>query len=131
VRTFIIDGYNVIYKIRRFEMELDNSLQSAREALVNFININKPNADKYVVIFEGKDEHFGLSQPESGRVRVVFTNTHEEADRRIVDMLKSSDNTRNLVIVSDDNYVLNHARSFGAGRMSAAEFFKTKKAQRP
>lgn len=131
MKTFIIDGYNVIYKIPQLEEQLENSLQSAREALVNFININKPQADKYVVIFEGRDEHFGLSPSESGYVKLIFTNTNEEADRRIVDILKSADNTRSLVVVSDDNYVLNHAKGFGAGRMSAAEFFKTKKVWRP
>ena len=131
MKTFIIDGYNVIYKIRQLESRLDQSLQAARDALVNFININKPHADKYVVVFEGKDEHFGLGSSECGQVNVVFTNTNEEADRRIVDMLKNIDDTRNFVIVSDDNYVLNHAKSFRAGRMSAAEFFKIKKALRP
>lgn len=126
MKTFIIDGYNVIYKIPQFENKLDDSLQAAREALVDFIRVNKVKTSDYVIVFEGKDEYAGLSPLNTGNVRIIFTKTREEADRRIVDMLKSAASTHDFVIVSDDNYVRNHARAFGAIGMSAEEFFRVK-----
>jgi len=55
---------------------------------------------------------------------VVFTRTHEEADNRIITILKNAKDASDISVVSDDNYVRNHAKAFGALSISAREFFK-------
>ncbi|OIO81463.1 MAG: hypothetical protein COW11_01395 [Candidatus Omnitrophica bacterium CG12_big_fil_rev_8_21_14_0_65_43_15] len=123
--TFLFDGYNIIYKIARLEKKLDNSLEAARLALVSMVKAHSAKGNEYIVVFEGKDEHSGLYQQQTGgAIKVVFTRTHEEADNRIITILKNAKDASDISVVSDDNYVRNHAKAFGALSISAREFFK-------
>jgi len=127
MKTFIIDGYNVIYQIPQLEQKLDKSLEAARTALVESVKMLRSNGAEYVIVFEGRDEYAGLSPIKQDGIRLIFTNTKEEADTRIVTMLRDSSKPSDFIVVSDDNFVRNHAKSFGAGGISAADFFKSNK----
>jgi len=125
MKTFIVDGYNVIHKIPSLEQQLGNSLEAARKALVELVKRSKPSNTKCIIVFEGKDEYKDMVLPQNNcGIKVVFTKTNQEADRYIVDMLKAESRPRDFTIVSEDNYVCNHARGFGADFMSASTFLK-------
>jgi len=128
MKTYIIDGYNVIYKIPQLEQRLDDSLQSARQALVDLVRTKSANGNEYVIVFEGKNEYSGFNEPDyAGNIKLVFTKTGEEADRRIIDMLKNREGSSGISVVSDDNYVRNHAKAFRADVVSAVDFFKKRR----
>jgi predicted RNA-binding protein with PIN domain len=129
MKTFLIDGYNVIYKIPQLERKLDKSLEAARTALIEYVKMRRSGGAEYVIVFEGRDEYRGIGPVTQGGIKIIFTNTKEEADTRIITLLKDSLRPSDFIIVSDDNYVRNHAKAFGAGGIGAAEFFKVSKAR--
>ena len=109
--TYIIDGYNAIYKIPKAKAQLNSSLEKARNILIDIV-AELDGAS--TIVFDGKtDAHYG-SQSSIRGVRIIFTDTNEEADDRIADILRHSDSVRNMVVVSDDNRVANSARAFKA-----------------
>lgn len=123
-KYLIIDGYNVINKIRVFEAKKDASLQSAREAFLNTLKefSNRKNLfDKIVVVFDGSSEDIGITRYTYGGIEVLFTIKGRDADKVIIEILKKAGSDSKLVICSDDNYVRNHARVFGAEIMSVRE----------
>jgi len=125
MKTFIVDGYNVIHKIPSLQQQLDKSLEAARKALVELVKRSKPSNTKCIIVFEGKDEYKDMVLPQNNcGINIVFTKTNQEADRYIVDMLKVASKPKDFTIVSEDNYVCNHARGFGADFMSASAFLK-------
>ena len=55
-------------------------------------------------------------------VTVIFTPRQEEADERILELIRTDRGRHRFVIVSNDTYVFNNARSHGARVRSVAEF---------
>jgi predicted RNA-binding protein with PIN domain len=137
MKTYILDGYNVIHAIPRFEQKLDVSLQAAREALIReciALRTSRGDIGGIFIVFDGKDEFAGLGPSGTAGVVTVFTHSREEADERIVAILDESCRCRqSVIIVSNDNYVQNHARAFGQSCLRAQEFFNlfTKKQSMP
>ncbi len=125
MKTIVIDGYNVIHRVPQFDIECGRSLKAGRDALLSAVIRSKNKGRQFIVVFEGRDGYRGSFEPfRYGGIGVVFTQTGQEADRWIVDTLKIAKNPQDYVVVSDDNYVCNHARNFGVDVMSAACFFK-------
>jgi predicted RNA-binding protein with PIN domain len=126
VKIYILDGYNVIHAVGALGKQLDRSLQAAREALVRDcadLCAKRRDISRIYIVFDGKDEFADRPLPGRGPVTVLFTSSQEEADERIVAILRRHAMPQNLRIVSNDNYVENHARAFGVARMKVAEFY--------
>ncbi len=127
MKTYILDGYNVIHSIPYFERQLDSSLEAARDALVLFCKTYqcaRKDVKRIYIVFDGNDQYAGYPSAGSANVVPVFSSSKEEADERIVELLKGFGRKETIVLVSNDNYVGNHARVFGASRMSTQEFFR-------
>jgi predicted RNA-binding protein with PIN domain len=126
VKIYILDGYNVIHAVGALENQLDRSLRAAREALVRDcadLCAKRKDISRIYIVFDGKDEFADKPLPGCGPVTILFTSSREEADERIVGILRRHAMPQSLRIVSNDNYVENHARAFGVARMSVAEFY--------
>ncbi|MFA6600120.1 MAG: NYN domain-containing protein [Candidatus Omnitrophota bacterium] len=126
MKTYILDGYNVIYGVARLERELDRSLQAAREALVRecvAICAARGDIGKIYVVFDGSDECSFYGPAQTGGVVTVFTHSREEADERIVSLLRECPRGHAVCVVSADNYVQNHARAFGVSYLKPQDFF--------
>ena len=121
--TYIIDGYNAIYKIPEAKAHLNTSLEKARNILVGIVA--KLEADS-TIVFDGKtDAHYGSQSSISG-VRIIFTDTNEEADDRIAEILRHSYSNKNTLVISDDNRVANSARAFNAKSAPVSVLLKKK-----
>ena len=123
---YILDGYNIIHKSPVFEKLLARSLQEARRGLIGFCKTllqTRGDIAKIVVIFDGKSDVIS-HEDSTGRVEVIYTETGEDADDRIVDYLRKTQ-PRSAAIVSDDNYVCNSARAFKVKAVSVADFLGT------
>lgn len=117
-KTFILDGYNVIYKLPSLEAHMTHSLNSARNALAVYMATWKINNDptaKVCIVFDGRD---GIAPDGSNAslhgINCVFTHTNEDADDRISLLLKNSKDTKNIYVISADNKVANICRVYGA-----------------
>ena len=108
--TIILDGYNVIHKIKSLCGSGGKSLEAQRKSLTDFMvrwKHEKPYHGKIIIVYDGKDEVYGGDQA-PGPFQVIFTRSNEEADERIVALLRESKEPAKLLVVSDDNFVKNH-----------------------
>ena len=128
--TLVLDGYNVIHGVKELERRLDRSLEAARAALIDVCQAYKArrgDVGRVYVVFDGDEAHGDLPQPDRGGVTVLFTSRKEEADDRIIGLIRADAGKSRFVIVSDDNYVFNNARAQGARVMAVAEFYAQSK----
>ena len=124
--TMILDGYNVIHAVPELAHQLDRSLQSARDALVNFCqayHARRGSGQMYIVFDGQQDQGLGFSGQSQQGVSILFTQKPEEADQRILSVIEAQRGRSQCVVVSNDNEVANNARAFGARIMSAQEFY--------
>jgi predicted RNA-binding protein with PIN domain len=124
MKQLIIDGYNAISKIREFNLKKDISLEVSRlsfiKAMVDFRQRNHL-FEKIVVVFDGKGEGLGFEQQSYRNIEALFSKKDKDADAVIVDILKGAPQKNKITVCSDDNFVRNHARAFGAGIMAIKE----------
>ena len=124
--TLILDGYNVIHGVPALARQLDRSLQTAREGLVGLCQAYKAkrgDVGRIYVVFDGDETVWDGPQVERGGVTVLFTPKREEADDRILGLIRSDAGKSRFVIVSNDTYIFNNARAQGARVMSVSEFY--------
>lgn len=138
--TIILDGYNVIHAVPELSRQLDRSLEAARQALVRLCETylaRRGDVTQLYVIFDGTDLDARGSRADRGRVTVLFTQRQEEADERILNLIRADGGRSRFVIVSNDTYIFNNARVHGARVMSVGEFYaqlrpaRTARSKRP
>jgi len=120
-RYLIIDGYNAISKIGELEAQKDSSLEDARTAFIRILKdfmAQKNLFEKIFVIFDSKERALGVRRHLYGKVEVLFTTEHKDADSVIVDMLRNASGEDKISVASDDNFVRNHARVYGCDVIS-------------
>lgn len=122
---FIVDGYNVIHAIPQFEKQLRGGLQGARDLLIagcQRLGGSKKEVEDVWIIFDGASDLYCTEERPFPKIKLVYTRTHEDADDRIIDILRAYRGKSPVTVVTNDNYVSNHSRSLGARVISAAEF---------
>ena len=135
---FILDAYNVIHKIPELEICLERDLRTARDALTGLCQqllSKRGDIQQIILVFDGNSRFRHLPQIHPPKIKIVFSETEEDADEKIVDVLEEKSGRVEKVVVSDDNFVRNHARAYKARVMKAAEFYslirKTRSRQLP
>lgn len=124
---WILDGYNVIHAIPTLEKKLEVSLQAARDQLISMcekLQENRGDFPKIYIVFDGNSAFRDLSSYKTPSLEVIFTETREDADDRIIELLETRFSNKRVGVISNDNYVMNHARVFKAKKMSVLEFFE-------
>lgn len=108
----ILDGYNVAHKIPEVRDRLKESLEKGRTALENHLASWKRLrnfAGNITIVYDG--------QKAGGAKRhgfeYIFTGSSEEADDRIIRIIRNQKNPDDLIVVSDDNKVRNSCRALG------------------
>ncbi|MBI3313161.1 MAG: NYN domain-containing protein [Candidatus Omnitrophica bacterium] len=122
---YILDAYNVLHKMRRFETVLNKELRTAREALTVLCSAlirARGDIESMILVFDGRSQFRDLPQAAPPGIRLVFSETDETADERINVLLEELPPKSRKCVVSDDNFVRNHARAYGVNRMSVREF---------
>ena len=123
--TVIVDGYNVIHAVPRFARSLERNLEAAREALLaacREYRARRGDIARVCVVFDGDETVSCDSAIERGGVLAVFTPRQEEADERILELIRAGGRQRRFVVVSNDTVITNNARAHGAGVLSARAF---------
>jgi predicted RNA-binding protein with PIN domain len=124
-RVLIIDGYNVLRKVKRFDRHLDLSLEAGRAHFIGAVESYRSrnrSFDEVVIVFDGK-EGIGPSREVCRcNVRASFSRGGSSADDHIRNLLSRHAKSCRITVVSDDNYVRNSARAYGADVMACAAF---------
>ena len=124
--TVVLDGYNVIHAVPELARQLDRSLEAAREALVSLCQAyqaRRGDVKQMYVVFDGDQAFASGSQRDRDGVAVFFTQRQEEADDRILSLIRADGGRSRFVIVSNDIYVFNNARVHGARVIPVSEFY--------
>lgn len=127
-RIAIIDGYNVIHRVAEFRKRLDTSLASARQGLVEYCvrwMSTRGDFTEFWIVFDGDSSVMPWSREGGRGVRVIFTNTKEDADDRILALIREGVKGEEYVVISSDNYVSGNAKAHGARVLPVSEFFGT------
>lgn len=120
----IIDGYNVIKRNPELSSKENESLEAAREGLIKLMRVYKgikPNYD-IIIVFDGVRGNGGQSTVDRSMIKVVFANG--SADDYIKEMLNDSKTPADYTVISDDNDIINYARSRRAGFLSTTQLFE-------
>jgi predicted RNA-binding protein with PIN domain len=119
---FIIDGYNLVYKIP----EVKGSSTPCSDLLV-FIYKNKltgSNNNEVWIIFDGGQPPYQIN---NFQYKIRFSS-QESADDLIIKKIERINNRKQTVVVTDDRQLAYRARFLGARTISVDEFVsKTKK----
>lgn len=122
--TVLVDGYNVIHAIPPLARQMDRSLDAARAALVALCQgyrTRRGDVERLVVVFDGRGADDAWGRQEREGVTVLFARRPEEADDRILSLIRAGGRSR-FVVVSNDTVVSNNARALGAQVIRVAEF---------
>ena len=122
---YILDAYNVIHKIRGLERALDKDLRTAREALIGFsarFAAARGGISKIILVFDGRSEFRDLPHRVPPKVELIFSETGEDADERIITVLENLPRNARACVVSDDNFVRNQARAHQTPVIPVSEF---------
>lgn len=121
---YIIDGYNVIYRVEKFRSALSSGLEQARNDLVSLIrNYRSGKKVKVTVVFDGDEIGYVERSPQPARwLQVIYSKFPEKADPVIKRLIQKSQNKRAVVLVSADNALVQFARQLKAQVLSPDEF---------
>jgi len=132
MKTIILDAYNVIYRLPELSVKLKGSLQSARRALLNLTMDWKRErgfkGDIYIV-YDGQDDVFNPEGSKFGSIRNIFTSSREEADDRIISMVRQAAKPSEVVVISLDGKVANGCKVYGAN-VENPDFLRRKRKKR-
>ena len=112
----LIDGYNAAHKIPSVAAYFKESLEKVRNRLIDHLvlwNSSGGKGGEITVVFDGKTDETFCSPSRIKGIRVVFTETGEEADDRIADMISLAKDPAKISVISDDNKIANACRSYG------------------
>ena len=123
--TVLLDGYNVIHAIPSLARQMDRSLEAARAALVGLCQEYRRlrgDVGQLHVVFDGHDADPSGPREAHHGVLVCFTRRDEEADQRILRLIREGGRGR-FIVVSNDTHIFNNARALGAHVISVHEFY--------
>jgi predicted RNA-binding protein with PIN domain len=116
---------NIIHRVPELSARLNSSLEASRTSLItcclNWLAARK-DVSGFIVVFDGDSSVLGDKAQSKAGVRVVYTDTGESADSRIIGLVGEYAGTHECVVVSDDQAVVTGTRAGGGSVMTAGEF---------
>ncbi|HPN72642.1 MAG TPA: NYN domain-containing protein [Candidatus Omnitrophota bacterium] len=133
--VLIVDGYNAINAIKDTQKLLKDNLLSARSRIIMLVQEYVRSSgyiSDFCVVFDGQDRYRHLERlyvPASSKQSFSGTG---EGDEKIIETIRqySSRPGVKLIVASNDNYVRNNARGYGASIMDSEELSGIKKKSR-
>ena len=123
--TYVIDGYNVIRRDTQLRAtEAEHGLEEGRKTLLNQIADSRQLVKaRVIVVFDGAAAGAAhrTQSPRSG-FAVVFSVPPQNADQRIVSILKSRHNDSSMTVVTADRELQWDVRKLGARAVDPADF---------
>lgn len=124
MNLLIVDGYNVIHGVPALRQFLDESLERARNELLDLLaSYLIARKVKIIVVFDGQATQSGAPVFRKRNLHVMFSESVGQADAAIKRLLARQSNPKSASVVSDDTDLIRFAQSAQAGILSAAEFY--------
>ena len=119
---FIIDGYNLI---KQTPVLNKANLEDSRAALIDFLNIERPQGSKnnqVTIVFDGKEGNF-YYQVSPYSIEVIFS-IEQSADDKIISLVEESAHPKAIVVVTNDRQIQLSVRQLKAQVRTVDEFLK-------
>ena len=125
MKTFFVDGYNVINSWPNLKVIKDFSYESSRLQLIDTLqNYSEFKGYKMFIVFDAHMVKGSLEKKEKlGNLFVVFTKEGETADKYIERTLNNIGRKSEICVVTSDSLVQQVTFQRGAIRMSSIEFY--------
>jgi len=125
VKTFFVDGYNVINSWPNLKVIKDFSYESSRQQLIDTLqNYSEYKGYKMIIVFDAHMVRGSLEKKEKqGELVVIFTREGETADNYIERMVNNIGRKSEVSVVTSDSLVQQVTFQRGAIRMSSIEFY--------
>jgi len=119
--TLVVDGYNAINAIRTTRnMILNGQLEEARREIMEIAK-KYARSSGYIkdvcVVFDGDDKYRHLDRVSNIPGNHVFSGT-DKGDDKIIQTVKRYSSFSRVIVASNDNYVRNMSRGYGASLMA-------------
>ncbi len=120
MKTFLIDGNNVIGKDSRLKKVQQKDKQASREKLVNLVdNYFHDKNQKVFIHFDG----FKSSPINSTKAGIIYSDS-KTADDTIKRHIEQLANKKNTVVITSDSNLTQFAKVCHCGHISSEEFLK-------
>ncbi|MBU2493778.1 MAG: NYN domain-containing protein [Bacteroidetes bacterium] len=117
---YIIDGNNLIGKIKSLHVLQNKEKQASREGLVNILN--RYFAGKKIKLTLHLDGHIN-SVLHLSKGRIIYSE-NESADNKIRDEIDRSKNPKLITLITSDQSLMNYARVNSASVIKSEQFYK-------
>ena len=120
MKTYIIDGNNLIGKTKHLMLLQNKDKQSSREQLVFMIDnyFHNKNQDVYIHL-----DGFKSTAINPSKSRLIYSNS-KTADETIKRQIEQTVNKKNIVVVTSDNNLREFAKVCRSDVMLSEEFLK-------
>lgn len=120
--NWLIDAYNLMHKIPKLSRILQRNPYQAQEYLVDTISALCVTVNKSAhLVFDGAPGPLPIKR---ARVSTAYSR-NKKADDLIIRQISKKDAARKWIVVTDDNEILQKARFYQVGYLSASEFAKS------
>jgi predicted RNA-binding protein with PIN domain len=130
-QVMLLDGYNVMHRLPRTPSGQGTSLEKRRNLLAAFIaqwkNDHKYKGSIYLVFDGNNNQIQTLEQSILHGIKCIYSDQKEEADDKIIGIIRNATHPENITVISDDNFIANNVRSYGAYIKPVAYLLQTKK----
>jgi len=128
--TLVVDGYNAINAIPSTKKELEKSLLSARRSIL-LIAKEYARSSGYItdvsVVFDGRTKYRAMEKMNKLRDKAQIFSKTDKGDDKIIDTVRLASKKGRVVLASNDNYVRNNARAYGAALINSRDLEKKEK----
>lgn len=123
---YIIDGYNFICSSDLLDLcqgDYARSRDIFEQKVTNYFQAKGKN-NQATIVYDGQEMGRDGGLVKNKWLKVIFTLAGEKADDRIIELVESSANPREITVVTNDRSVFMKARCAGALCFSIEEFYQ-------
>jgi predicted RNA-binding protein with PIN domain len=123
--VYYIDGYNVIYHSSLLRPLIRQSVEIARDALIEKVEqFCSLSGERAKIFFDGRGQHAAPPTPSChvAGLEIIFSHGDLSADAMIERMVYQSNRRRDIVVVSHDMGIRDLCRGLGAFVMGSENF---------
>ena len=118
---YLIDGYNFLFRLegtkkKPFETKRNSFIHLLNETLASF-------KSPVMVIFDSSEQTLTYAQHQAlEHLEVVYAPKGKTADNYIIELVETSRNPKNIVVVSSDNGLCRQCQHIGCKTIKVEEF---------
>ncbi|MBU0570951.1 MAG: NYN domain-containing protein [Candidatus Omnitrophica bacterium] len=132
--TLVVDGYNAIYAIPDIKAKAARDLSQAREEIVARSREYARSSgfiEDVKVVFDGDDRYRYLDKLDIARDPAQVFSATAAGDDKIIEVVRMCARKGKVILASNDNYVRNNARGYGAGLIDSRDLAGRKVSSAP